>query len=179
MPIIASLIIGNFGNILALGDYIALQDSDDLAYPYRLELTLGEFEKGADVVYGRMDFWNPETGETKQRAGEFAAREFSVEKFMKIDFIPNGSSAYRRILAVDFPYNTFFRVAEDYDFFSRVAKYGYKFHFIDKSLMKYRVHDKSITKSSKYQFNYGNMVKYNRGWLNEPPEMFEGGKFLT
>lgn len=169
----------NFGNMLAAGEYIALQDSDDLSYDYRFELTVEAFEKyKADVVYGDMDFWYPETGEVKKRTGEFAAREFSIDEFKKIDFIPNSSSAYKRILAVDFPYNTFFRVAEDYDFFSRLAKYGYKFHFINKSLYKYRVHEKSITKASKYQFNYGQLVKYNRGWVLEPPEMYKDGEFL-
>lgn len=169
----------NFGNMLATGDYIALQDSDDLSYNYRFEMTVEAFEKyDADVVYGKMDFWYPETGETKPRTGDYVARDFSIEEFKKADFIPNSSSAYRRILAVDFPYNTFFRVAEDYDFFSRVAKYGYKFHFVDKSFIKYRVHEKSITKASNYQFNYGQLVQYNRQWRDDSPEIFKDGKFL-
>lgn len=169
----------NFGNMLAVGEYIALQDSDDLSYDYRFELTLEAFEKnGADVVYGDMDFWYPETGEIKSREGEFAAREFSIKELKKNDFIPNSSCSYKRMLAVDFPYNTFFRVAEDYDFFSRLAKYGYKFHFVNRSFTKYRVHEKSITKVSKYQFNYGQLVKFNRGWVDAPPQMYKDGEFL-
>jgi len=169
----------NFGNMLASGEYIALQDSDDLSYNYRFEMTLEAFEKyKADVVYGDMDFWYPETGEVKKRTGNFAARDFSIKDFKKIDFIPNSASSYKKVLAVDFPYNTFFRVAEDYDFFSRLVKYKYKFHFVNKSFIKYRVHEKSITKSSKYQFNYGHLVKYNRGWQSNPPEMHSSGNFL-
>ncbi len=169
----------NFGNMLATSEYIAVMDSDDLCYNYRFDETLKALkEPGADVVYGDIDYWYPETGKVEKRTDEYRARKFDLKEYKETNFIANGTCAYRRELAVDFPYNTFFRVAEDYDFFSRLAKYGYKFHFIDKPLMKYRVHEKSITKESRFGFSYGRLVKYNRGWISEPPDMYRDGQFL-
>ncbi|MCX6810745.1 MAG: glycosyltransferase [Candidatus Berkelbacteria bacterium] len=168
----------NFGSVLSSSKYIAVADSDDLCYEYRFEETIKAFEKNdADVVYGDMDYWYPETGLIEKRDDQYKAKEFSLEELKQTNFIPHGTSAYKRQLAVDFPYNTFFRVAEDFDFFTRLAKYGYKFHFINKSLMKYRVHEKSITKQSRYNFSYGDLVKYNRGWRTERPQMEQNGQF--
>ena len=161
----------NFGNVLALSEYIAVVDSDDINYPERLELTLKELEKGADVVYGDIDLWFVETGEIKKRE-KCQPCKFDLEKFKDGDFIPNMTVAYKKSIAMDFPYNTFFRIAEDYDFLTRVAVAGYKFKFIDKVLVKARMHSSSITGKKDFEFNYGRVVKFNRGWIEERPEIF-------
>jgi glycosyltransferase involved in cell wall biosynthesis len=60
---------------------------------------------------------------------------------------------------IDFPYNSFYRVAEDYDLFLRLAKFKFVFSFIKKSLSKYRKHDKSITKTKTKDFDYGILTR--------------------
>lgn len=161
----------NFGNMLAKSDYIAVVDSDDINFPDRLELTLKEFQNGADVVYGDIDLWFEDTGEVRKRE-KHQPQEFDIEEFKNCDFIPNMTVAYRKKIAFDFPYNTFFRIAEDYDFLTRVAIAGYKMKFIDKTLVKARMHSASITGKKDFEFNYGRVVKHCRGWIDERPEIF-------
>ncbi|MEI8060859.1 MAG: glycosyltransferase [Candidatus Berkelbacteria bacterium] len=161
----------NFGNMLARGNFVAIIDSDDINYPDRLALTVEALENGADVVYGDIDLWDPETGDITKRDKNIPT-DFDLELFKAGDFIPNMTVAYTKKLAVDFPYNTFFRIAEDYDFLTRVAEFGAKFKFISQPLVKARMHAGSITAKKDFEFNYGQVVKYNRGWVNERPEIF-------
>lgn len=160
----------NFGTMMAKSEYIAVVDSDDICYPDRLKLSLDKFETdNCDLVYGEIDFWNSETNEVRSRKEVepgFAAREFDLEYFKKSDFIAHPTVCYKRSIALDFPYNSFFRRAEDYDFLSRLNKFGYKFSFIDKSLVKYRDHEESITKQKLTSgIHYSEVVRKNRGWL--------------
>ena len=154
----------NFGTAMAKGDYIAVADSDDLYYHDRLELSLKEFENGADVVYGHIDFWFPETGEIKRRDDEYTPRVFDPEYFKKYDFIPHPSVSYKRKIALDFPYNSYFKRAEDYDMLSRLYKFGFKFHFVDKPMVKYRKHADSVSAHKEDGVAYDQKVKENRGW---------------
>lgn len=162
----------NFGSMLAKGQYIAVADSDDISYPDRLELSVKELDLGVDVVYGDIDVWNPKTGEISPKSERSASRDFSIEDFKLVDFIPHPTAAYKRIWIVDFPYNTFFRIAEDYDFFSRIEKYGAKFRFIKKSLVKYRSHQGSIGKQPGLGFSFEDVIKFNRDWSDDRPELF-------
>ena len=153
----------NFGNALAIGEYIVVADSDDINYPDRLELTLQAFKGGADVVYGHYDEWNPDTDEIKKSSGQYEPRDFNLEYFKNYDFIPHPTTAYKRQIALDFPYNSFFRKAEDYDLFSRLAVYGFKFYFINKQIVKYRRHSGSITYTTD-SFDYDQKMREFRGW---------------
>jgi len=154
----------NFGIIQASSDLIAITDSDDINYPERLELSIKQLSAGADLVFARIDLWDPETGEIKLREDKLKAGPFDFERFKTDNFIPNPTVAVKKQWLLDFPYNSFFQVGEDYDFFSRIIEYGAKFEFIDKSLAKYRVHEKSIMKSGDFEINFGQIVKHNRKW---------------
>jgi len=157
----------NFGNQMAISEIIAVMDSDDVAYPERVKLTLAEFEKGnVDVVYAKIKMWNSKTGKTEDRPENFKARDFNLSDFKTHDFIPHGTSAYKRKLALEFPYNSFFCMAEDYDMFSRMHTHGYKFSFIDEYFMKYRIHDQQVMSRAEFSFKYALLVIENRGWNN-------------
>lgn len=153
----------NYGNIMALAPYVAVMDSDDMCYPNRFKLTLDAFSEGADIVYGEVDMWDPVTGKTTKRNDEYAATDFDLERFKISNFIPHPTVAYSRAIAVDFPYNSFLKKAEDYDLLSRLQKYGFRFKFIAEPLIKYRVHDGSITKTFD-GYHYTDIVRKNRGW---------------
>ena len=155
----------NFGNMMAQSEYIAVMDSDDFCYPYRIEESLHKMKEGFDVVYGEIDHWWPETGLVKKRDNEYHSREFDIEIYKKLNFIPHGTTLHKRQHLLSFPYNSFFRKSEDYDLLSRLAVAGYKFGFINKSLIKYRKHPQSIMHNNEDNFDYAEVVRRNRGWL--------------
>lgn len=150
----------NFGNMMAKSEYIAVMDSDDVAYENRFDLTLKAFRKEkCDVVYGEIDYWYPETGEYHKRNNEYRARPFDGDILQKLNYIAHPSSAYKTSIGLEFPYNSFFRKSEDYNFFLRLVGQKKKFHFIDESLIKYRKHAGSITKSDNFLFDYETLAK--------------------
>lgn len=155
----------NFGNMIASSKIIAVTDSDDICLPQRAELTIKRFEdQECDIVYGRINHWWPETGKVEPRTNEWKEREFNFEYFKKFDFIPHPTSAYKKEVAINNPYNSFFRVAEDYDLFARLYDRGYKFSFIDEALVNYRKHEGSVSRQPNFKFNYTEMVQKNHGW---------------
>jgi len=152
----------NFGIMIAETELITFLDSDDLCYPERIELTLKEFlEKKPDLTYGNLKRWDPQTNEVTDQLSQFQPANFDFARFKELDYIPMGTVTTKRSILLEFPFNSFFRRAEDYDLLMRLAKRGYKFHYIDQPLIKYRRHEGSITKEKKLLFNYGRMVKNN------------------
>ncbi len=154
----------NYGNMMSQGDFIAVADSDDIIDPDRFKHSLEAFANGADIVYGDIALWNEKTGEITKRPDRSVPRPFDLEYFKNIDYIPHPTVAYRRKLALDFPYNSFFRIAEDYDMLSRLAVYGYKFVYVDKEFVKYRQHETSISKDREKLYKYKSYVQKSRNW---------------
>jgi len=155
----------NFGNAVATGDYIAVMDSDDVSNPERFEHSLVSLEEaGADFVYGELQYWDPETGEIKTR-DDCTSIPFDADLLLKYCYIPHVTCVYKRSIALDFPYNSFFRRGEDYDFFLRLAKTKHKFYFIDECLTKYRRHGDSVTRKGTNLFDYDAQARSN--YLNQ------------
>lgn len=159
----------NYGNMLAQGKYIAVLDSDDISLPDRLSVTVSEFKKNnCDVIYGEILQWIPETNSFQERNPKYKSRIFDYNYYKKYNFIPHSASAYTREIAIDFPYNSFFRRACDYDLFSRLAKYNKKFVFVNKIFSYQRIHSNSIT-SQIPNHNFNDFIAYNRSWGNNRP----------
>lgn len=155
----------NFGNAVAVGDYIAVMDSDDVSNPERFEHSLAALEKnGADFVYGELEYWNPKTDDVKLR-DDCKSIPFDADILLKYCYIPHVSCMYKRSVALDFPYNSFFRRGEDYDLFLRLAKTNHKFYFLNEALTKYRMHDDSVTRKGTNLFDYDAKARSN--YLNE------------
>lgn len=151
----------NFGNEVASSEIIAVMDSDDICYPTRFELTLEAFSEKVDVVYGDYDYFYDKIEGPLQT---YKSQAFNLKNFKRYDFIVHASAAYLRQISIDFPYNSFFRRAEDYDLFSRLHNFGYKFKYIPASLIKVRKHSGSITISKDDVFEYPELVRKNRNW---------------
>jgi glycosyltransferase involved in cell wall biosynthesis len=156
----------NFGTVISTGEIIVVADSDDLYDKKRFELTVEMFNKsGCDLVYGDIEKWDPETGKIGDRGAEYRVRDFDLGHFKKYDYIPHPTVAYKRQIGLDFPYNSFFRRAEDYDFLARLVQHGYKFFFINSVLVRYREHKGSVTHEKSLKFDYSEIARKNRGWL--------------
>ena len=157
----------NFGNMLAKAEYIAVADSDDIYYDCRFKETAEAFHgQGADIVYGDMEIWDSEKKQICKRSERYKTRKLDLECFKKYDYIPHPTVAYKRKIVLDFPYNSFYCRAEDYDLLARLAVNNFKFHFVDKLFVKYREHKGSISHQKNLNFNYAEMVKKSRGWID-------------
>lgn len=153
----------NFGNMMAVSSIIAPADSDDINLPNRAKLTIESFEKEKwDVFYADYDYFYQKSGEFKERVNPI--QKFSLDLLKKFNFIPHPTSAYKRELAYEYPYNSFFIVAEDYDFFSRLALAEKRFYFCGEKVLHYVIHEKNISGGKKLEPVYDDLIKINRGW---------------
>jgi len=153
----------NFGNELATAPIIAPADSDDINLPDRAKLILESFSKEKwDVFYADYDYYFDKTKKYEDRVNPI--KDFDLELYKKFNFIPHPTSAYRRELALEYPYNSFFIVAEDYDFFSRLAEAGKKFYFCNKKVLHYVIHEKNISGGKKLEPVYDDLIHLNRDW---------------
>lgn len=151
----------NFGNAMALGEIIAVADSDDLAFPHRAELTVLAFEnEKCDVFFGKNDVLYQETGEVVQIEQD---QTLSLEVLKTKNIIPHSSSAYKREIAYQFPYNSFFRRGEDYDLFIRLFRAGKKFFASKEKIFRYVVHSGSTTRGGK-TLDFNQIIYMNNSW---------------
>ena len=91
----------NIGNKAATGDFLFVLDADDIAYPDRVKLTMEKLKK-ADMVYGsaeQMDFLG-------NKGATYHADVFNKDRAVKerLNRIVHSSLAYRKELAIKFPY---------------------------------------------------------------------------
>lgn len=131
----------------ARGEYFAFQDSDDIAEPDRIEISVRYLEKySADVVYGG---W---------RALVDGSREIDIENGQEV-FSPDCDYAMLKELCVPCQSTVMaktealrkvgglksqMRYREDHELWLRMAYYGYKFKSIDRILTNLRLHDGNL-----------------------------------
>jgi glycosyltransferase involved in cell wall biosynthesis len=153
----------NFGNALARAPIIAVADSDDIFYPDRARCTLDAFAThGCDVFYADFDVWDC-TADRFVETSSDPVIAFDPAALARYDFIPHGSSACRRNLALMFPYNSFMTRSSDYDFFTRLAVFGARFHFHAGKIYKYRLHDGSLVRRYNAA-SFDDFIRQSRGW---------------
>ena len=130
--------VRNEGNKMARADIIAVHDSDDMAFPDRLEEIYSCFElnQDADVVYHGMymRFYDP-YHDAFSRAIR-PALPYSKEHLMNEQYIP-GQVAYKRKTVLKIPYDERITVCDDYQLLLELALNGFKFIPIYKNLYEY------------------------------------------
>lgn len=138
--LIASL---NEGAELALGEWIARMDADDIAMPNRLERQLNWINQtGADIAGTWVSF--------------FGAKDFRIWKgyqsddAIKIDMLfkcplVHPAIMMRAKLLKQLKYDPAAEKAEDYDLWVRAAMQGIKMTNVPEGLLKYRQHDLQVT----------------------------------
>jgi len=157
----------NFAALNARADLIAVADSDDINYPNRLTVTLKAFEEEptADIFYAHLDVWEEEKNLIRERKTPFTP--FNLEVYKKKNYIPHVTIAMKRKILLDNPYNSFFRVAEDYELISRLAVSGKKFIYKNIKVVKYRIGKQNISIGGQNEGlvkKYGSLVGMVRGW---------------
>ena len=130
---------------LARGEYIALQDADDISNPTRFEKQIQFLETHRDyVVVGSLAEVIDEQGQYKSDLLRPITKEqIMIYHIFETPFI-NGSGMFRRSIVDSgiFYLNIF--PAGDYEFWTRVLRLGYGFNIPEK-LYSYREHTRSIS----------------------------------
>lgn len=133
----------NEGAELALGQWIARMDADDIAMPNRLERQLDWIEQtGSDIAGTWVSF--------------FGAKDFRVwkgyqsDEAIKVDMLfkcplVHPSIIIRTSLLKQLKYDPAAEKAEDYDLWVRAAMQGIKMTNVPEVLLKYRQHDLQVT----------------------------------
>lgn len=133
----------NFGNHQAQGEIIVVADSDDIAYPQRLEITWDFFEKNLDysIFYTNIDLYWPETKKIETRWFQ----PFKADILHQINFIPNPAASYRKSAFLKTPgYDPAFLIGEDYDLWLTFLEQGCQFGYTSQTLVKMTKHSESI-----------------------------------
>ncbi|WP_316826673.1 glycosyltransferase family 2 protein [Pedobacter miscanthi] len=168
---------------LAKGEYIAILDSDDIAYPDRLQLQLNFFSAHPEVALcgGHGKVIN-ETGiETGKNIIVPTDNLINMRMLFNNPFI-NSSAMFKTQIFRELNGYKDYALAEDFDLFIRISE-KYSVANIDAFLVKYRIHGENITiKRSKDQEKHEleileNMQKnlgisFNKNSLNMHKELF-------
>ena len=129
--------VRNYGNKLAQGEIIVVHDSDDQAFPDRLEEIVKAFdETDTDLVYHGMyaRFYDPYNKAITRLVKP--AQPFSKEHLLNEQYIP-GQVAYKREKILETPYDERVRCCDDYQMLLEFCLKNYRFYAIDKNLYDY------------------------------------------
>ena len=139
----------NVGIVEARGEYIAFQDSDDIAEPGRLAASVKALdESGADILYGG---WRAKVEAIRADADvrdgeEFLPYPFSVKDLFRNNRICHSTVMMRRGVFDDIGgYKPQMRFREDHELWLRAAYFGYRFQPIPKVLATLRIHERNNT----------------------------------
>ncbi|NLZ24525.1 glycosyltransferase, partial [Candidatus Dojkabacteria bacterium] len=128
------------------GKYIAILDSDDWAYPYRIEEQVILMESNPKIILcsGYMDICD-ENLEFKNRRTYPITDKDIRRAIVRYNPISHPASMWRMSALLKTQlYDEKFPICRDYDLIVRISKFG-EYRNIPKSLIKYRVRKDSAT----------------------------------
>ena len=132
----------------ARGNYVAVQDSDDISHPDRLEKEV-EFldnETSCLLVGSPCDVIT-DKGEVIRKGEALPDQEQLYYNLLFANQFPHSSVMFRKeILEKVGGYREELDMGEDYDLFLRIMEHG-KVHMLDETLIKWREHKASTTSS--------------------------------
>lgn len=151
----------NRGNSIARGKYIAVMDSDDIATPDRLAVSVAYLETHPDVTAVNSIY----TKTTTDKVNNWVPPK-RIEILMNIGNYYTHPSLIRRdfLIQNNIRYNESFISSEDYDFWRQIIFAGGKLEMINKPLMIIRRHH--TNSDEYYEAIVENRKKVSQRFLN-------------
>ena len=146
----------NFGFEKSRGEFINWFDSDDLLLPTALEERLNLFEENTDVVIGKAEFFDSESG-SKISENQILSDNILLDYFTgKITYYVSGPMWKKKfLLKQESLFDERITYLDDWDFNLRMIYQRPKIKFLNKILFRYRSHKNSLSK----QVNYFNILE--------------------
>lgn len=156
----------HFGNTKAEADIIVIADSDDFAYPNRLEELHKLYDQNPDasVCYTNLDLLYIESEKVEKRFFQ----PFNKELLYHINYIPNPSASYKKSAYFSVEgYLKNLKISEDYDLWLQFADKDYKFMSSPISTVRMLKHSGSIRieKHNEHK-DFINLVRRRHGITN-------------
>ncbi|WP_417692159.1 glycosyltransferase [Roseibium sp.] len=134
----------NKGILEARGEFIAFLDSDDIAFPDRLEKSLVYLQQsGADVVYGAWEALIDGTRDIPDiRNGQVIQSPNATLALLEKHCVPSQSTVMLRKSALQAagPLKRSMEYREDHELWARLAFHGAQFRALREPLVKIRLH---------------------------------------
>ncbi|MGM7702885.1 glycosyltransferase family 2 protein [Pseudalkalibacillus sp. Hm43] len=151
----------NHGIQVASGDWIAIQDADDLSHPTRLEEQVQYVQEHPDLVAvgtlkkcisGKIPV--EEKRLKREEHSNFLMDEEQMKRYrFYINPLCHGSMLFSRTAFYKAgKYDPTFRVCYDYDLWMRMFEFG-EIHKLPKHLYHYRIHAESLSNGNDGQIN--------------------------
>lgn len=139
----------NIGLQHSKGKYLAILDSDDIAFAKRLELQVAFMENHPECVLVGGECWQIDAkGDLLKKIDRTISNEQLSTILLFSNYFINSTVMIRKS-ALDLPaYQEGFQPSEDYELFCRLGKKG-KLANLNTPLVYYRIHDQNISGNSK------------------------------
>ncbi|MDP1833400.1 MAG: glycosyltransferase [Candidatus Moranbacteria bacterium] len=136
----------NLGIKNAQGEYIARMDSDDIAFPNRLENQLNFLlNNGADIIGSACEIIDTRGRQLKKTATIPSFMTQNLPKtLLKGNFFTHSTLFGKRSVFGEL-YNESFKRAQDYEFLLRIISKKFKLSYQPQYVLKYRLGNKSIS----------------------------------
>lgn len=147
----------------AKGIFIARMDDDDIAYPYRLQMQVEQFQKDTcvNVLGSSIDLFGSKEGVLTPNLSP-TREEQQADFLLENASIPHPTCMFRKSFLDQYHirYNEeFYMGAEDYELWTEIVKYT-KIDYIGVPLLRYRKHEKQLTRANHSgQYNGGELVR--------------------
>ena len=128
--------VRNFGNQRARGEWIVVQDSDDISFSNRLEEINKFANTDCDVIYHDINtrFYDTEFQATILNLKKIG--EYDKKRILHEQYIP-GQIAYRRDIILKIPYDERITVCDDFQILIELTLNNCRFKYIDQCLYEY------------------------------------------